>query len=75
MLGVAAAPAILQFIVILFMPETQRWLAYNEKWEECKETLDRVYPEEAAKIELKALRNEVNRIKRYIKMTECERYG
>ena len=45
MLGIAAAPAILQFIVILFMPETQRWLAYNV-------TLGRVSPEEAAKNEL-----------------------
>ena len=43
MLGIAAGPAIIQFFLMFFLPESQRWLAKKELDEDCKETLSRVY--------------------------------
>ncbi|KAI0016382.1 putative MFS glucose transporter [Xylariomycetidae sp. FL0641] len=37
--GVQAVPAIILFISLLFFPESPRWLASKERWEECLETL------------------------------------
>ena len=48
MLGIAAAPAIIQFILMFFLPESQRWLAKKGYDDECLETLKRVYEDEEA---------------------------
>lgn len=75
MLGIAAGPAILQLIFMLFLPESQRWLAKKGLEEECLETLNRVYEEPEAQKELQGLQREVKKMRRYIDMTECQRYG
>lgn len=45
MLGLAAIPAKIQILLMLNMPESQRWLAKNHKDNECMNSLKRVYPE------------------------------
>ena len=42
MLGIAAVPAILQFIGFIFMPESPRWLISKGKYDNAKEVLQRV---------------------------------
>ena len=66
MLGIAAVPASIQLIWMLFMPETQRWLAKKNRWGKCREVLNQVYAEKAAKDELESLKREVKRMKKYI---------
>lgn len=37
--GLQMIPAILLFIFLLFLPESPRWLARKDRWEEAKEVL------------------------------------
>ena len=48
MLGLAAVPALLQLIFLIFVPETPRHLAKNEKNDECYKVLLNIYPEKEA---------------------------
>lgn len=45
MLGLAAVPSTIQGIWMLFMPESQRWLAKNFQEKECREALSKIYEE------------------------------
>ena len=47
MLGLAAVPSLLQGMGMLYMPESQRWLAQKKKDEQCVEVLKRVYKPES----------------------------
>ena len=75
MLGIAALPAVIQIILMCFMPETQRWLAKNERYDECYQVLLSIYEQDSAKQELQTLKTEMNKIRKYIKLSECERYA
>lgn len=46
MLGIAAFPAILQFIGMLCLPESPRWLAKMGRNEEAKQVISRLYESE-----------------------------
>jgi MFS family permease len=74
MVGLAAFPALLQGICMIFMPESQRWLAKNQKTEECKKTLERVYDKEGAEIQLIVLQQEVHKMRKFIDQSEWQRY-
>jgi len=74
MLGLAAIPSFIQGIWMLFMPESQRWLAKNERNNECLEVLNKVYEPSSAQAELKALQDEINHLRPYLDMSECSRY-
>jgi len=37
--GLQMIPAILLFFFLLFLPESPRWLARKDRWEEAKEVL------------------------------------
>src|SRR4051794_2601705 len=37
--GLQMIPSILLFIGLLFLPESPRWLARKERWEECRNVL------------------------------------
>ena len=52
MLGLAAVPAVLQFLMMIYMPESQRWLAKKKKDDKVLEVLNRIYKPEEAQIQL-----------------------
>ncbi|XP_042520107.1 inositol transporter 4-like [Macadamia integrifolia] len=59
MLGVAGLPALIQFILMLSLPESPRWLYRNNKTEEAVGILRKLYPEDQVDIEVEALRQSV----------------
>ncbi|XP_074271965.1 inositol transporter 4-like [Silene latifolia] len=59
MLGVAAVPAFLQFILMLSLPESPRWLYRNNKVSEAESILAKIYGPEEVEEEMKALKASV----------------
>ncbi|KAH7447976.1 hypothetical protein KP509_01G130400 [Ceratopteris richardii] len=60
MLGVAGAPALLQFILMVaLLPESPRWLYRRSYVEKADQILRRIYPENQLKREIEELRNAV----------------
>ncbi|QHO60255.1 putative inositol transporter [Arachis hypogaea] len=60
MLGVAAAPALIQLVLMFFLPESPRWLYRKGKEDKAKETLVRVYQEKSlVDAEVQALKESV----------------
>ncbi|MCH98486.1 inositol transporter 4-like, partial [Trifolium medium] len=59
MLGVAAIPAIVQFILMLSLPESPRWLYRQSKQEEAKVILSKIYRPEEVDDEMKAMHESV----------------
>ncbi|KAJ5894748.1 hypothetical protein N7495_006439 [Penicillium taxi] len=41
--GIQMVPAVLLFFGMIFLPESPRWLARNDRWEECQEVLALVH--------------------------------
>ena len=59
MIGVAAVPAFLQGVFMLYMPETQRWLAKKGKAKKMQEVLERVYNYESIQVQREVLEDEI----------------
>ncbi|XAR65740.1 hypothetical protein NMG60_11009950 [Bertholletia excelsa] len=59
MLGVASVPAFVQFILMLSLPESPRWLYRQNKVDEARAILERIYPENEVEDEMKALQSSI----------------
>lgn len=59
MLGIAGVPALVQFILMMYLPESPRWLYRKEKVEEACRILEKIYPSDQLKSEIEELGNSV----------------
>ncbi|XP_072986410.1 probable inositol transporter 2 [Typha latifolia] len=59
MLGVAGIPALLQFILMLSLPESPRWLYRKGRQEEATDILRKIYPSHEVDKEIEGLRDSV----------------
>lgn len=62
MVGLGAAPAILQFGLVLFLPETPRWLMKNGDMQHAQNVLRKVYAQSNSVVEevIRAIDNEIS---------------
>ncbi|CAN1249203.1 Probable inositol transporter 2 [Linum perenne] len=63
MLGVAGIPALLQFVLMMFLPESPRWLFRKGKEEEAKIILRKIFPPEDVEAEIQDLKDSVEKEK------------
>ncbi|CAN6213880.1 unnamed protein product [Urochloa humidicola] len=56
MFGVAGVPALVQFVLMLALPESPRWLYRKNRKAEAEEVMRKVYPPEEVEAEIEALR-------------------
>ncbi|PNY01906.1 putative inositol transporter 2-like protein, partial [Trifolium pratense] len=59
MLGVAALPAVIQLLLMFWLPESPRWLFRKGREEEGKAILKKIYPPEEVEAEIQALQESV----------------
>ncbi|KAH7837114.1 hypothetical protein Vadar_009766 [Vaccinium darrowii] len=59
MLGVAGIPALLQFVLMLSLPESPRWLYGQNKVDEARAILEKIYSAEEVEEEIKALQSSI----------------
>uniref|UniRef100_A0A5B6YKJ9 Putative inositol transporter 2 n=1 Tax=Davidia involucrata TaxID=16924 RepID=A0A5B6YKJ9_DAVIN len=59
MLGVAGIPALVQFILMLLLPESPRWLYRKGREEEAKTILRKIYTAEEVETEIEALKESI----------------
>ncbi|KAM7271162.1 hypothetical protein ACFE04_030376 [Oxalis oulophora] len=63
MLGVAGIPAIVQFVLMLSLPESPRWLYRNDKVDEARAILEKIYPADEVEDELAAMKHSIEQEK------------
>nr|GLL46888.1 inositol transporter 4-like [Ipomoea trifida] len=59
MLGIAGVPALVQFILMFFLPESPRWLYRQNKVDEARAILERLYSADEVEQEMNALKESV----------------
>ncbi|TMX02610.1 hypothetical protein EJD97_020775 [Solanum chilense] len=59
MLGVAGLPAIIQFLLMLALPESPRWLYRKGKVDESRDIISKIYPAEEVENEMMAMKKSV----------------
>ncbi|XP_039140695.1 probable inositol transporter 2 isoform X1 [Dioscorea cayenensis subsp. rotundata] len=59
MLGIAALPALLQFILMLLLPESPRWLYRKRREAEAEAIMRKIYPAQEADKEIQALKDSI----------------
>ena len=73
MLGLAGVPSALQFLFMLFMPESARWLAKTGKHDKCMAVLNRIYLPNHVEEQYKILMKEIEERKEDDKLTDTEK--
>ncbi|XP_076953288.1 inositol transporter 4-like [Bidens hawaiensis] len=64
MLGVAGVPPMIQFILMWSLPESPRWLYRQNKVDEARKILEKIYPPNEVENEMKALQLSVDEEKK-----------
>ncbi|CAK9187582.1 unnamed protein product [Ilex paraguariensis] len=59
MLGVAGIPALVQFVLMMSLPESPRWLYRKGKIDEARSILGKIYPDEEVEDEMQALNKSI----------------
>ncbi|KAL0353298.1 UNVERIFIED_CONTAM: Inositol transporter 4 [Sesamum angustifolium] len=59
MLGVAVVPAVVQFVLMLSLPESPRWLYRQDKVKEARAILEKIYPADEVEDEMAALQSSI----------------
>jgi SP family myo-inositol transporter-like MFS transporter 13 len=59
MLGVAGLPAVVQFVLMLSLPESPRWLYRKNRVDEARAILEKIYPANEVEDEIRALQESV----------------
>lgn len=70
MLGAAVIPSILFFVLLLFVPESPRWLILRERHDYARRIFGRIYHEQAANIEVEAVKADIARNSGKMKFSE-----
>lgn len=73
MLGLAAVPSTLQFIGMLFLPESPRWLGKVGDEARSRGIMHRIYKAEHLELAVEQLNREVESLREETKLGECDR--
>lgn len=75
MLGLAAVPSVMQFIGMLFMPESPRWLGKEGRRDEQHNVLSLIYKHDSLEAANRSLTKEVEALQEQTKLSEWQRLG
>lgn len=69
MLGAALIPSLIFFILLLFIPESPRWLIFRNNEQYAKKVFDKIYSREEADNELQSVKTDVNQNREKVKFS------
>lgn len=70
MLGAAIIPSLIFLLLLLFVPESPRWLILKERMIQAKKIFGKIYSTQSADLEVKTVRDDLKKDTREIKFSE-----